>query len=149
MPSVTSSIDIAAPPGKVFDLIADPSRYPELADPTERMISWDDGPMRTGYAYKEYGGIKPFMAESEWQVVEWDPPKRTVHVGDDGSATMRLTCTAEPSDGGCRYSQDLSMEVRWYLKVPMAILWPLMMRSRAQKAMDKTVANVKRLVEPV
>lgn len=147
MPSVSSSIDIAAPPAKVFDLIADPSRYPDLADPTERMISWDDGPMRAGYVYKEFGGIKPFMADSEWKVIEWEPPQRTVHVGDDGSATMRLTCTATPNDVGCRYAQDLSMEVRWYLKVPMAILWPLMMRSRAQEAMDKTVANVKRMVE--
>ncbi len=147
MPSVTAAIDIASPPERIFELIEDPSRYPEIADPTDRMIDVGEGPMRAGYVYKEYGGVPPFKGESEWTVVDWDPPRRTVHIGDDGSATMHLTITVTPTGGGCRLQQDLEMKARWYLTVPMAVMWPLMMRARAQEAMDKTVANVKRMVE--
>ena len=39
------------------------------------------------------------------------------------------------------------MKPRWYMVPVNAILWPLMMRKRAQAAMDKTGANIKRMVE--
>ncbi len=147
MPGVTSTIDIAAPPEKVWALIGDPNRYPEIADPTERMLEVPDGPLEVGSVYREYGGIKPFLSESEWTVTAWDPPRHTVHEGDDGQVNFHLTIDATPADGGTRYTQKLVIKPRWFLAVPMGILWPLMMRKRAQEAMDKTVANVKRLAE--
>jgi hypothetical protein len=35
----------------------------------------------------------------------------------------------------------------WYLAPVMAVMWPLLMRERAQEALDKTMANVKRIAE--
>ncbi len=147
MARVTASIDISAPPETVWKLLEDPHRYPELADPTQRMLDVPDQPMGVGYVYKEYGGIPPFLGESEWTVTEWTPPSRTVHVGDDGSMTMNLDIEITPTGSGCRLTQQLDLHPSWYLTVPNAILWPLMMRKRAQEAMDKTVANVKRMSE--
>lgn len=147
MARVVAEIDIATPPDKVWALLEDPNLYPELADPTERMLEVPSGPMGVGSVYKEHGGIKPFIADSTWTVTEWSPPEHTVHVGDDGSAEMLLTIDITESAGGCHYRQELELKPRWWLTVPNAILWPLMMRGRAQAAMDKTVANIKRAAE--
>ncbi len=48
MPSVTSSIDIATSPDTVWALMCDPHRYPEMADPTERMIDVPDTDFKVG-----------------------------------------------------------------------------------------------------
>ncbi len=147
MAGVVAEIDIAAPPEAIWALLEDPNRYPEIADPTERMIEVPDGPLRVGSIYKEYGGIPPFMAESTWTVTAWDPPRHTVHVGDDGQAEMHLTIDVTPHGDGSHYRQEFMLKPRWWLALPNAVLWPLMMRKRAQAAMDKTVANVKRMAE--
>ncbi len=147
MAGVVAEIDIAAPPEAVWKLMEDPNRYPEIADPTERMVEVPDGPMGVGSVYKEYGGIPPFMSESTWKVTAWEPPRHTVHVGDDGQMELHLTIDITPTAGGSRLRQQLVLKPRWWLTLPNAVLWPLMMRKRAQAAMDKTVANVKRIAE--
>jgi carbon monoxide dehydrogenase subunit G len=147
MTSVVASIDIASPPEAIWALLCDPHRYPELADPTERMLEVPDGDMGVGYVYKEYGGVPPFKGESEWRVTEFDPMRRQVHVGDDGSMTLDLEIEIASSSDGSRLTQSLELKPRWYLAPVHYILWPLMMRKRAQEAMDKTVANVKRMLE--
>ncbi|MDX1419567.1 MAG: SRPBCC family protein [Rubricoccaceae bacterium] len=147
MAEVSATTDIAAPPDTIWALLCDPRGYPELADPTDRMLSVPDEPMGVGSVYREVGGIEPFKGESTWRVTVFEPMRRQVHVGDDGSMTMDLHVEIEPTAAGCRYTQRLSMTPRWYLRPVNAVLWPLMMRRRAQEAMDKTVQNVKRLAE--
>lgn len=149
MPAVTATTHIDAPPDVIWALLCDPHQYPELADPTERMLSVPDAPFGVGYEYREYGGVKPFLGESTWRVTVFEPMTHQVHVGDDGSATMDLDIRLEPTATGTRYTQRLAMEVRWYMRPLMALLWPLMMRARAQEAMDKTVANIKRMAETI
>ena len=147
MAQVTASTRIDTEPEAIWVLMSDPNRYPEIADPTERMIDVPDGEFGVGSVYKEYGGIKPFVGESEWRVTEFEPMRRQVHVGDDGSMTMTLEIELTPTDGGTRFTQTLSLKPRWYLAPVSAILWPLFIRGRAQEALDKTVANTKRVAE--
>jgi len=147
MPSVVSSIDIATPPDTVWALMCDPHRYPEFADPAERMIDVPDAEFGVGYTYTEYGGIKPFLSESRWTVTAFEPKTRQVHEGDDGKMRFHLTIDLTPTDGGTRLEQTLQLRPRWYLTPVTALMWPIMMRKRGQEAMDKTVANVKRLTE--
>lgn len=147
MYAVTATTEIAAPPEAVWAVLDDPARYPEIADPTDRMLEVPEGPLAEGAVYREYGGIPPFKGESTWEVTAYEPHRRQLHVGDDGSATMRLDVTLEPTDGGTRYTQRLEMELRPLLRPVMAVLWPLLMRGRAQAAMDRTVENVRRVAE--
>ncbi len=147
MPGVEASIDISAPPEAIWKLMCDPHTYPELADPTERLIDVPDGEFGVGYTYKEYGGIKPFMSESNWTVSEYEAMTRQRHLGDDGQMRFDLQIQLVPIETGTRLTQTLALEPRWYMAPVSAVLWPLMMRKRAQTAMDKTVANVKRMVE--
>lgn len=147
MPRVTSSTDIDAPPEVIWNLLCDPYRYPEIADPTDRMIQVPDEEMGVGYTYKEFGGVPPFKAESEWTVTVFEPLHRQVHVGDDGTMRLFLDNILEPTDTGTRFIQILELKPRWYMAPLNALLWPLMMRRRAQKTMDRTGENTKRIAE--
>lgn len=147
MAEVIASTVIAVPPEAIWALMCAPHRYPELADPTDRMLSVPDEEMGVGYVYREYGGVPPFKGESTWRVTVFEPMRRQVHVGDDGSMTLDLSIELDPVEAGTRLTQRLRMTPRWYLRPLNAVLWPLMMRTRAQQAMDKTVLNVKRIAE--
>lgn len=147
MAEVIASIDINSTPDVIWEMLCDPHRYPELADPTDRMLSVPDEEVDVGYVYREYGGVPPFKGESTWRITEFEPMRRQVHVGDDGSMTMDLIIEIVPTETGVRYTQHLKMTPRWYLRPINAVLWPLLMRQRAQEAMDKTVINVKMVAE--
>jgi carbon monoxide dehydrogenase subunit G len=147
MAEVTATVEIEAPAEKIWALMCDPHRYPEFADPTDRMLMVPTEPMGVGYTYREYGGIPPFKGESTWEVTVFEPMQTQVHVGDDGSMIFNLSVELAPVGSGTRLTQRLHLLPRWYLRPVSAVLWPLLLRNRAQSAMDKTVQNVKRLAE--
>lgn len=147
MPSVSSSTEIAAPAEAVWDLVSDPGRYPDWVAVTDRMIEVPESPLRQGAVYKEYGGIPPFKNESEWRVTVFEPHHRQVHVGDDGTAEIELTITIESTDGSSRLGQTVDLRPRGLVAVLNVVMWPLLMRRRAQSAMDETVQNAKRVLE--
>ena len=144
---VVASTEVSAPPDVVWDLYCDPHRYPEFAHATERMLHVPDGPMGVGYAYREIGVMGPFKSEDEWQVTEFEPTRRQVHVADDGTARSRLEIDIEPTPSGCRVTQGFRVEPRGAMRVATAVMWPLFLRRLAQRAMDITVANYKEAAE--
>lgn len=147
MRRVVASTDIGTPPEVVWELYCDAHRYPELADPTQRMVHVPETPIGEGYTYMEYGGLGPFRGESKWTVTEFRPQSRQVHEGDDGSLRIHLEIDIEPTSTGCRLTQRFGVEPRGAAKVGMTVLWPLIMRRMLQHSMDRTVANVKQAAE--
>lgn len=144
---VVASTEIESGPEPIWALMSDPNRYPDFVDATERMLDVGTGDFGVGSIYKEYGGIKPFLGESEWRVTAFEPMRHQAHIGDDGKMRMPLDIELAPTDGGTRLTITLGLEPRWFLAPVNAILWPLMMRKRAQDVLDKTVANTKRIIE--
>jgi carbon monoxide dehydrogenase subunit G len=147
MYQVTASTDIAAPSEAVWELYCDPHRYAEFSDPAQRMVDVPEAPVGRGYTYREYGGLGPFKGESEWTVTEFEPERRQVHVGDDGTFRVHLEIDIEPIGAGCRLTQRFGIEPRGPLKVGIPVLWPLFMRRMVQQSMNRTVANVKEAVQ--
>jgi hypothetical protein len=147
MPRVVVTIDIAAPVEAVWALMCDPYRYPDFVDTTERMVEVPDRAFAVGYSYKEFGGIRPFLGESTWTVLELEPPLRQVQRGDDGMMTIDLLIEMHRVAGGTRLTHTLELRPRWYMAPLNAILWPLFMKKRVYASMEKTNQNVKRLIE--
>ena len=147
MARIEVSIDVVAAPEAIWALMCDPRRYPEFVDATDRMVDVPDKEFKVGYTYKEYGGVPPFKGESTWRVVELEPIRRQVHVGDDGMMTVDLVIDLTPIEGGTRLTHRLDLRPRWFLAPINAILWPLLMRKRAWASMEKTNQNVKHLIE--
>ncbi len=147
MPTITTHAMIDAPLDAVWDLMNQPSRFPDFAVPTDRMLDVGDGVVKQGYTYKEYGGIPPFKSDSTWVVTEFEPKTRQVHEGDDGKMRIRLDVRIVPAGEGSRLDMTIDLKPRWYMTPVTVLMWPLMMRKRTQDAMDETAANVKRIVE--
>ena len=147
MRRVVVTIDIAAPAEEVWKLMCDPHRYPDFVDATERMVEVPDADFAVGFTYKEFGGIRPFLGESTWEVLELDPPLRQVHRGDDGMMTIDLFIEMERIAGGTRLTHTLELRPRWYATPLNAVLWPVFMKKRAYASMERTNDNVKRLIE--
>ena len=147
MAQVTGSTEIRAAPESIWALMCDPDRYNEWADPTDRMLDVPKKDIGVDYVYREYGGIPPFKGESEWRVTEFEPIRRQVHVGDDGTMKIDIGIDLLPTQAGTRLTLTVALRPRWFLAPVNAILWPLFMRKRSQESVDRTVANVKRIVE--
>jgi hypothetical protein len=88
------------------------------------------------------------MSESDWIVTAYEPMTHQRHLGDDGKMRMLLDLDVEAIDADTsRLTITFGLEPRWFLAVPFAILWLLMMRKRVPGAVDATVADAKRIVE--
>lgn len=148
MPHVSSTVEINSGPGPIWRLLSTPARYSDYVPVTQKMLHASDETVQKGSTYREFGGLPPFVGESDWVVTEYEPMTHQRHLGDDGKMRMPLDLEVEPiSDTTTRLTITLGLAPRWFLVLPNAILWPLMMRRRAQKTIDETVANAKRIVE--
>lgn len=148
MRRVTASAEIASGPQPVWQLMSEPERYPEYVPATQRLLASSDLPFGVGSTYREYGGIPPFLSESDWEVTAFEPMRYQRHVGDDGKVRMDLDIDLEPTaDGGTRLTIGLAVQPRWFMAAPMALLWPVLMRRRAQEVVEGVVANAREIVE--
>jgi uncharacterized protein YndB with AHSA1/START domain len=147
MPTIASSVEIAAPEAAVWDLVSDPRRYPEWVVQTDHMLDVPSNGLREGATYREYAGIAPFKSESEWRVTAFEPHRHQVHLGDDGTVELELTIEIEPVDGQSRLTQTFEVRPRGMVALVMRVMWPIVMRRRLQSANDQSVANAKHLLE--
>ena len=144
---VETSIDIAASADSVWDLLMQPSRYPEVMTPSDEITELGDGVGKEGYVYKERGGIPPIKSELTWTVARVEPKKRLITDGTDGKVKIHVDWVLDETASGTRLVHTMELTPVWFLAPVMALMWPLMMRSRAQQALDGTMANMKRIVE--
>ncbi len=147
MPRIIVSTEIEATPQHAWDLMCDAKLYSDWVVPTDAVLESPDGPIERGSVYREHGGIPPFKADSEWNVTEFEPTRRQVHVGDDGTMTMTLEILIEPAASGSALTLDIDFKPRWYLLLPVSLMWVLMMGKRGTEAMRQTAANFKKLAE--
>lgn len=147
--AVEATTTIEAPPERVWAFVSDPSRYPEWSVVTEEMTELDRGAVSEGFQYSEIGGLGPMTGESEWTVTEFDPPRRQVHEGDDGTVTTMLTIELEPiEDGGStRLDQRIELGFPRGYRLLARLVGVLFLRRMATSALEGTVQNAKRIIE--
>ncbi len=61
---ITNTVQIDAPPEKIWELLIDVNRYPEWVVPSLRILEPPVGEMGLGATYREHGGIGPLKSES-------------------------------------------------------------------------------------
>ena len=89
MRRVWSSVVVESGPEPIWRLLSEPERYPDYVTATERLLAASDTSVQVGSTYREYGGIPPFLGESDWEVVAHEPMTHQHHVGDDGKFVNR------------------------------------------------------------
>lgn len=134
-------------PTALWDLVNDFDRMTEWVTFADELTYLSDGEVGEGTVYREYGGVGPISSESEWEIIEFEPPSRQVHRGDLGIMQPELTMTFEPVDGGTKFTQSMT-----YRALPRGrplgwLLEKLVITRSLRSGLRETQSNLKRLAE--
>jgi carbon monoxide dehydrogenase subunit G len=105
--AITSSIEIPAPPDKVWDAIADLNTYEQWMTVH---VAFPDGipeEMKEGVSYREKVTVMGMPGEVNWTVAEFNPPSRIALTGQGPmGTTMSASFSIEPSGDGSTVSYE-------------------------------------------
>jgi uncharacterized protein YndB with AHSA1/START domain len=138
---------IAAPREQVWDVVNDFDRMTDWVTFADELTSLSEGPVGEGTVYRETGGVGPMGGESEWEITDFEPPERQVHVGDLGIMELELTMTFEAVNGGTQFGQTIELEALPRARPLGWLLERLVIVRVMGSGLEETQANLKRLVE--
>ena len=104
MTEVVTSIDIAAPPERVWALATDPNCLSEWVTIHRRLHGHDEGPLRRGYAMEQTLHLRGVNFKVHWELVSYDAGH---HAEWHGRGPARSHAETEyrltPVEGGTRF----------------------------------------------
>jgi uncharacterized protein YndB with AHSA1/START domain len=148
---------VKAPPDVVFGLVGDISRHPELAGSGEvlRIRKLTEGPVGVGARFEADedirvgNGRQKFVATST--VVEYDPPRviSWIPVPPIRPTPRRIQWwfRLTPEGAGTRVVHEVEVDLGGLLNLVMKLPYARMRGRYVAEGMDKTLANLRRLVE--
>src|SRR5947209_9183444 len=141
----TSSVTVAAPVERVWELMCDTSRYADWGALTLE-IPRTDGPAEMGSTYDErVPFIGPWKAVLHWRVSEFEPPRRLVHTGHVWYAREMVSeMECSPGEDGTTFTMTLRATPRLG---PLGGLLERALAESVQRNWDRTVENFKEFVE--
>lgn len=78
---VEVTIDIAAPPQAVWDVVMDPAGAPDWVTIVKKDVSHDDGPLKVGFRMEQKLVLRGAPFTVKWQLTELDAPRQAVWEG--------------------------------------------------------------------
>ncbi|MGA7704817.1 MAG: SRPBCC family protein [Solirubrobacteraceae bacterium] len=102
MSTVTTSIEIAAPPGKVWDIVMDPARLGDWVTIHRKLRHSDEGAVRKGYHMDQQIHLRGVSVDVHWTLVQCVPGKHAVWEGrGPARSRARTEYTLTPVSNGC------------------------------------------------
>lgn len=142
---VTASAVIAAAPERLWELVSDTSRYAEWVAGTA-VVTRTDGPAREGSTYDEINPIVgPWRAKTRWTVIEFDPPRRQVHRGEDVPLASEFLVIIEIVPSGDGSEATFTLRAKSSLGMLGASILGIL-KSQMRKDNERTVQNLDELV---
>jgi uncharacterized protein YndB with AHSA1/START domain len=105
MSTVTASIEIAAPPSRVWEVAMDPARLGEWVTIHRRLHDSDPGVARTGFCMDQQIHLRGVNLDVHWRLVQCEPDRVAVWDGR-GPARSRAHTEyrlSETTGGGTRF----------------------------------------------
>lgn len=138
----TSRIDIDAPPERVYDVLADPTTYPEWLVGARRIRAADPRFPAPGTSFDHAVGGGPVEVKDSTTALAADRPHRLeLKVRARPIGTGRVVFTIEERPGGCAIRFDETP-----IGGPAALLGPIT-DPIARLRNDRSLAALKRFVE--
>ena len=144
MHRLRASMEIDAPPQRVWDLYADVEGSVDWV-PFAEEILYVSGPAGLGQVYRERTRLGGVSDVAEWTVIEWDPPRRQVQRSTGKGMDSRLLIEIEPGGAGTVARQEVSLESR--APGPLGWLHERVFGFVASRGINAALAAAKRKLE--
>lgn len=107
MKSLSTTIDILAPPERVWPIMSDVERWHEWTPSIRKVVRLDSGPMGVGSRVRVH---QPRLPVAFWQVTEWQPGRYFTWVSRNPGVRVTARHAIEPITGGSRVTLSLQYE---------------------------------------
>ena len=146
MSRVTASIDIDAPPQRVWEVMMDPDRLGDWVSIHRALEKVSDRPLRDGSTLEQKLCLRAVSFHVRWKVSESRPCELAVWDGR-GPARSRAQTTyrLSPRDGGTRFEYE--NEFRAPLGPLGAVASRALVGGLPEREAHATLSNLKRIVE--
>ena len=147
MSRVTASIDIAAQPDQVWDVVMDPDRLGEWVTIHRDLDQVSDNPLKDGSTLKQKLCLRGVNFHVKWTVAESQAPQLAVWDGRGPARSKAHTSyRLQPNgDGGTKFDYENEF------KAPLGALGSVASRALVgglpKREAEKTLRNLKRLIE--
>ncbi|HEV8152573.1 MAG TPA: SRPBCC family protein [Solirubrobacteraceae bacterium] len=146
MSEVSTSVQIAATPEEVWDVVMDVERTHEWVTIHRRLVSHSGGDLRVGYEMRQTLCLRGVNFDVEWRLAELEAPHRAVWEGR-GPARSHALIVDEltPVNGGTRFDYEN------HFKAPFGPLGAVASRTIVgglpKKEANASLQRLKRLLE--
>ena len=104
MSLVTASVQIAAPPPAVWELVMNPHALSEWVTIHRRLLYADDGPPRVGFTMDQQIHLRGVSLEVHWKLVECRPGEKAAWEGrGPARSRARTEYLLRSENGGTRF----------------------------------------------
>jgi uncharacterized protein YndB with AHSA1/START domain len=139
--SAAYTVEVNAPPSKVFDYVADVSRHGEWGSEDDHMKATAEtpGPPAMGSRYKADGLLNGKPNQSTVPITALEPPKRLAFDAEDSNSVFHHEFTFTPAGGGARVERHVTMtKGPFYFPLVLSIF-----KSTVQKNYNGAMSNLK------
>jgi uncharacterized protein YndB with AHSA1/START domain len=147
MSKITASIEIDAPPERVWEVVMDPARLGDWVTIHRDVEDASDSPLEDGSKMRQKLHVRGVTFHVRWEVAEAEPPTLAVWEGK-GPARSRAHIAyrlASNGDGGTRFDYENEF------KAPLGPLGSAASRALMggipQREANASLRNLKRLIE--
>jgi len=143
---VVATIDIAAPPQAVWEVVMDPDRLEDWVTIHRGLAKVSDRPLGPDSTLEQTLCLRGASFKVRWSVAAWDPPHRAVWEGR-GPARSKASITneLEARDGGTHFTY------RNEFKAPLGPVGSLASRALVggvpEREANASLARLKKLLE--
>jgi len=142
---LVNSIEVAAPPPRVFAYVATPANWPRWHPDSRAVRGVVDRTPGVGESVVETFEIAGRRDEATWTTVELDPPRRWRFAASSGSGGhAEIAYTLTPAGDGTRFDRELAYRGP---NLAFAILDRLKVRAIMNRDSSVALANIKRDLE--
>ncbi len=146
MTRVERSIEIAAPPEKVFELLTDLDRLEEWATIAGEAVNPPAKPLTQGAAWKHKVKVAGVELEGDWNVVAIDPPRLVEYEATRSEGGwLKMRQRVSPKDGGSRVELEVEYELPWGA-LGQAVD-KLVVERRNDREAEESLENLKNILE--
>ena len=146
MSRVTTSIEIDAPPSKVWETVMDPKCLEQWVTIHRRLLHADDGPPRVGFRMDQAIHLRGVTVEVHWELVDCVAPSRAVWEGH-GPARSRARTEYLLSEHGNGTTFDYENEFRAPLGPVGALVSRALVGGMPLREANRTLQALKEKVE--